>query len=347
MSVRPARQGFTIVELLVVISIIAMLSAILLPAVNSARSAARQMACIQNQGQIGKAMSQYAATKGKLPSYMSPYTPSWGGTYAAGWVYHILPQIDKSSIRDALQRSQNPGGTTGFDQLPDGYLQVLVCPDDSFTTDPALGPTSYAVNGGLSDHPTTPSPDWRDNGALGRTFVNAGQTPLRNTIDFVSSHDGVSTTIMVAENINFGTLDGTRYQRASWLPREIPSNTVAKEFELSQVVLWNGDPSITDVSFPGYTTNLINDRNDRPEWIATVTPSSTHAGGFVVTFCDGHTQFMSDLVDYTVYARAMTSNGANARLPQQALADITGSQGVITPNPPWQLVPITERDLQP
>ena len=343
MKVRPTRAGFTIVELLVVISIIAMLSAILLPAVNSARAAARQMACIQNQGQIGKAIAQYAATKGKLPSYVSEhdFTPndSSDSPVLVGWTYRILPIIDKQPVKDALDR-QDPS----FD---DYYLQLLVCPDDSVSV-LENGPMSYAANGGLSDSFDTEYPDWRDNGSLGRSFLpSSNQSTLSNTIDFISSHDGVSTTLLVAENIN-----NVSAGRASWRPGPAidGDDFTLKNYEVSQTVLWHEE--VTNDNFGGFTA--INEPRNAdtfdqvatdPYLMSAFVPSGPHSGGVVVTFCDGHTIFLSELVDYDVYARAMTSNGANARLPGEM--DDTNGDGQPGPDPLWQIEVLTDTQLQP
>ncbi|MEM8678448.1 MAG: H-X9-DG-CTERM domain-containing protein, partial [Planctomycetota bacterium] len=71
-----------------------------------------------------------------------------------------------------------------------------------------------------------------------------------------------------------------------------------------------------------------------------VTPSSRHAGGFVVAFADGHVTFVSDTLDYDVYARIMTSNGKAARLPGEQLPRDGNNRPV--PSPVWQRLPVSE-----
>ena len=350
MKVRSMRRGFTIVELLVVISIIAMLSAVLLPAVNQARSAARQMACINNQGQLAKAMQQYAASKDRLPSYISAFPGAPPATeMAVGWVYPILPQIDRKSVRDAIDREFLQGTTN--DDLPDRYLSILVCPDDPIISSIDAGPMSYAANGGLSDVDGTASPDWRDNGSMGRSYLRTGSsnnTPVRTSLDNISSNDGVTTTILLAENV----VPLTGPERATWGPQPITNAAAAKYYEISQVILW--DETIVDpTTFSGFGSAVGNwtreDYLTDTNLVAAMMPSSTHSGGFVVAFCDGHVKFMSDLVSYDVYARAMTSNGALARPVGTLVSDlqVNSTTGQPIPIPAWQLNPITERDIDP
>ena len=72
----PLRFGFTLVELLVVISIIAMLAGLILPAVNAARESGRRTQCVNNQRQVALALLNYENTKGSFPALRAPLTPS-------------------------------------------------------------------------------------------------------------------------------------------------------------------------------------------------------------------------------------------------------------------------------
>lgn len=112
-------RAFTLVELLVVIAIIGILIALLLPAVQAAREAARRMQCANHFKQVGIALHAYAAGNKRFPSgarewhYMStcPGTPD---TIARGfaWTVHILPYMDNQTIYDVFNHTEIEPGMT-------------------------------------------------------------------------------------------------------------------------------------------------------------------------------------------------------------------------------------------
>ena len=175
-----SRGGFTLVELLVVISIIGMLAALLLPAVNAAREAGRKSVCINNQRQVGLAIFQYESAKNAYPGYVMPQaeivdtTSSVELKYATrpiSWAFALMSRLERADIADnyGINAPKISGAYptaadgTGPYAAPNFRVNVLVCPSDaqSLNADPeGLGDSaalSYVVNSGLKDFETNSS----------------------------------------------------------------------------------------------------------------------------------------------------------------------------------------------
>ncbi len=110
-------SGFTLVELLVVIAIIGVLVALLLPAVQAAREAARRTQCINQLKQVGLSILNFADTKGSFPTggdaifpeiedYIEGGTPLGSDKQGLGWGYQILPFLEKSNLANVVTQAQ-------------------------------------------------------------------------------------------------------------------------------------------------------------------------------------------------------------------------------------------------
>jgi len=152
------RKAFTLVELLVVIFIIGLLMAIILPAVQAAREAARLAKCINNQKQIATALQHYEMSQRVLPGWrefinVTAMDPTSNDTFEiaahASWVFSILPYKEQTDLYDRLRTGDViSSALSGVDpQIPS--IAILHCPSH---TDTATGrATSYVVNGGAVD----------------------------------------------------------------------------------------------------------------------------------------------------------------------------------------------------
>ena len=227
------KKGFTLVELLVVIAIIGILVALLLPAVQAAREAARRMSCSNNMKNIALAFHNYHDTYKKFPVYSNVMTGT-GGTCSQweGFSAHslILPFMEQSPLYDQIEtlKKTAPQLHEGWRVAPfDGALGTpartrivaFMCPSDSSRSGADIGNCSYAVSEGCAL------------GWTGTNSLNNGvfgyQTGLERGMEAIT--DGTSNTILMGEQL-MGDHDNNFYRpgdvvRAVAFPGAAGSNT--------------------------------------------------------------------------------------------------------------------------
>jgi prepilin-type N-terminal cleavage/methylation domain-containing protein len=203
------RRGFTLVELLVVIAIIGILVALLLPAIQAAREAARRSQCVNNLKQIALGVQNYADTHKKLPAYCyRSYGP--GGNWASHWEgfsVHtmILPYMEQQAVWDDFSRvySASPdlleGWRTGtFQNVRRIDIPPYRCPSD--------GIMRFGAETGNNNYPVSVGPTY--------AAWNAAQQPGVFSRDFERTFadigDGLSNTIMIGEQV-LGDNDGGQF----------------------------------------------------------------------------------------------------------------------------------------
>jgi prepilin-type N-terminal cleavage/methylation domain-containing protein/prepilin-type processing-associated H-X9-DG protein len=207
------RRGFTLIELLVVIAIIGVLIALLLPAVQQAREAARRAQCVNNLKQIGLAIHNYVAANDALPpegqAFSNEY-PQFGwaqGPQNFSFKTRLLPFMEQVNTFNALNFSQTAiWGTDGSNPLIiDGFninysarhvkINSLICPSDSNEgglNDPQSPHTSYGENRGLNRY----NSGWYTTG-IG--YFMGHDTVRCQTLNFASVQDGLSQTAAFSE----------------------------------------------------------------------------------------------------------------------------------------------------
>jgi prepilin-type N-terminal cleavage/methylation domain-containing protein len=285
--------GFTLVELLVVITIIGILIALLLPAVQSAREAARRSQCSNNLKQMSLAVLNYEQTFGRLcPGSMGrpEWTqPSLGIAFGHfGWPAFILPFLEQQPLYDHIDFQKqayaeflgNPtGGPFGDPANKEACMSqppVFVCPS-AHRVRPENEQKDYGING------TTAAccPERATSDLDGIAWYNSD-------IKIGDIRDGTSNTFLFLEFAHFGN--------HSWIEYNVGANPFLFVFHTS----------------PGWVSACEHDGSPRPPNCTIYNgraAHSQHPGGVQATMCDGHLVWVSDNVDFAVYKAAFTRKG--------------------------------------
>jgi len=323
-------KAFTLVELLVVIAIIGVLVALLLPAVQSAREAARRMQCANNLKQIGLAFHNYESAFKVLP----PETMCvGGGTHGPTAFVHILPQIEQSPLYDRLA-SVGFGATVSYwmgssgSNTPkiraalDGFvIKGYRCPSSQMplfqaVVDARLMVASYVMIAGSNLHETT---DHRgqNGGHCSAGGLFTGNYPRR----FAEASDGTSNTIMVGEQSNWvaGQKGSFRIGFEASGPWMGVKNNRIPNGDGTWSVTGSHDANTVNADMRSYAMTTIRDAPNpkgTASYMGTVncnTPlTSAHPNAVQMVLADGAVRVLTDNIDLTTYKRLADRDDGNA-----------------------------------
>jgi prepilin-type N-terminal cleavage/methylation domain-containing protein len=323
--------AFTLVELLVVIAIIAILVSLLLPAVNSAREAARRIQCVNNLRQIGLGILNYESANKTIPPSYGGFTPYEGPNSDAaprtgqGWMVSVMPFVEEQALYDQFQSRINAlpanrkrfiplGGGIGHPSLRDLMATEsswLRCPSDGT---PAIRDDQFQwvrietfvgnYKGVLDDSELGATPDDPS------TSVHTGRVP-----DCHRSQE-VNGRIVWCHGFFFRN----SYQRPVKLRtvKDGQSKTFMVGEDLpeknwhSTAYYGNGDWSSCHAPI-NYTWAT----HDPQQWTDVQGFRSNHIGGANFVAADCSVRFVSETVDMTIYQAASTRNiGETAPMPE-------------------------------
>ena len=344
---RKQNLGFTLVELLVVIAIIGILVALLLPAVQAAREAARRSQCTNNLKQFALGLHNYASARGRFPSLgiLYPETPA---PHAYSFFVELLPYIERSALYDQIDRSEDawlvpsPNNRATFDGL---VLPEFVCPSSDL---PLLAnverhtpanerpgniqstrPQYIALSGGVSDVSGSPSPGPRRRAAPAAGYGTRQSPPFSelenegccnccggNSSNGIFSRRGImapgkpSKLASVTDGLSKTAVLGEAsvfYFDAAGEPQHIYGRT---GILLGASHLTEPGARFFHATTVRYRVNTTSAElpGVAHNWGSNLPLASPHPGGVLVALGDGSVQFVTDDAELTILKQLATKD---------------------------------------
>ncbi len=293
----PPRRGFTLVELLVVIGIIAILIGLLLPAVQKVRDAAARSRCANNLHQIGLSLHNYHDTASMLPPGVTSAQPGEAFPRMT-WAARLLPWLEQEPLWRAT--------VAAYDYLPVPYVdpphigfgmpvKTFACPADPRPSQPQ--PTHKGLRPALTSYVGVLGVAWTD---------TAGVLFLDSRLRLTDITDGTSNTLAVGER------PPSADAWYGWWYAGYGQNGTGSADMLLGAREWNrGGPYVSDCP-PGpyhFGPGRFDEQCDLFRY------SSPHAGGAHFLFADGAVRFLSYGADGVLPALATRAGGESVALP--------------------------------
>jgi prepilin-type N-terminal cleavage/methylation domain-containing protein/prepilin-type processing-associated H-X9-DG protein len=315
---RKSRKGFTLVELLVVIAIIGILIALLLPAVQAAREAARRMQCTNNLKQLALACHNYHDSHKVLPALGMRGMGQNGGWRYSGFI-GLLPYIEQTAMYDGIMAEARPSGpglptpwSTGGGAFRNNYwkqdMEAFICPSaggepPERRESPSLTSYRFCVGDDYHQNHFLQGQSSRDNRGV---FQTERWLPLAGITD------GTSNTILLGEAWmgTKGPRDlegGVATNQHPWNPASCQARydpvtkqltgDVRANFRPPGGRLWDGRPY-----FVGFCT-MVPPNGPSCHWGGVDgnehmgTAGSNHPGGANVAMSDGSIHFVTETID--------------------------------------------------
>jgi len=311
-AVTRGRRGFTLIELLVVLGVIAVLTALLLPAIQAAREAARRVHCVANLRQIGIALQGYHEVYGMFPPAHLLTGRTSSSNYMSGFAF-ILPYIEQRAAYNAINMDlatiDDPSAPVIENRTARrATLQVYLCPSDG----EANHRISYRLNSGRL-RPPRPG-----------ILPHDGPFSIGTMPSAVTITDGLSHTALVSEGLGGSYLeDGWNDRRdfklhRSGIPRGVTEEDWIESCLAAPTNEWFQRSGrywlYTGMEYTGYSHNgQPNDRRSSCGLSDTGLhpPRSLHSNIVNVLYGDGHVESASDSIQKQLWSALGTHNSGD------------------------------------
>jgi prepilin-type N-terminal cleavage/methylation domain-containing protein/prepilin-type processing-associated H-X9-DG protein len=330
------KPGFTLVELLVVITIIGILIALLLPAVQAAREAARRMQCGNNMKQTGLALHLYCEAQGAFPPGVEGREDSTGsirgGWFFVTWMRNILPYLENENAVSGLDFKR--AGDYVLDRfLYRTRIETYCCPSDTvgresffdatFNPSDAIGFSRSNIVGcfGAGTALTPPLRSVNPRRAFfginyandGGMYGNGASAGIRTVAEII---DGTSNTVAISEIVCGPDKTGD-FRGLWWLDAgcqyehfynpNSPNDHVPSNY--TSFGACNDAKRPCDYSAPGTDVYGNSGASTTGDGNFVYTASSAHSGGVNVGMADGSVRFVSETINNAIWIKITSING--------------------------------------
>lgn len=323
------RSGFTLIELLTAIGIISIIAGLTLPAVQSAREAARRAACANNLKQLALACQNFAAKHGRFPEDgpSQPDSPeSFPNPYQGYLSVHarLLPYLELTALYHSINLEARE---LGRDDLPfENYtsaatsVSVFLCPSDQRTSPSPYGCVDYRGNAGLGELQRLPPytiPTWD-------RLIQNGAVSVWPVASLSSFTDGLSNTIAFSEK-HVGTGTGPYDPRRDWIGYVFDYDALTadrwiaicsslpraweRDAKLDAGRIWMGTSLPYSLFYCSATPNSLVPDCGSPSGLGIFAARSDHPGGVNTAFADGSVRWTSSGIALSVWRALGTRNG--------------------------------------